>query len=242
MPSGDLQKSVFAVWASISEMIGTGKRKLEDVLRWLQVIVLREDFVSILDRPPSANVDTSPADWRAEWQKFYKEVFNGLDVDFSDVEIAADPGGFAWVVFVAAGLTLNRVWAKCRDLFPSSSDYYGDDLDKAVPQNDRDSKAAYARRFRNRVEADEENKNLSANALVAQKVSGNTLLERMLLELWYCWRTGGGHLDLRYWTLCSGSRDRDGDVPSVHWYGRQFRVSCYSPGRAHGDLRTRSAV
>ncbi len=215
MNSGDVQKNLFAVWASICELLGTGKRKLEDVLRWLQVIVSREDFVSILDTPRSASVDTTPADWRAEMERFYQEVLC-LKVDFSSVEIGDDPGGFGWVMIVAQGLTLNQVWAKCRDRFPCSSDY-GDDLDTKVPKNDRTSKTAYAKRLRNRVEADEELKNLSANDLTKQKIQGITLLERLLLELWYHWKTGGGHLDLLNWTLCSGSWGRGGCVPGVGW-------------------------
>ncbi|MFA6548091.1 MAG: hypothetical protein WCT11_04075 [Candidatus Magasanikbacteria bacterium] len=238
MPSGDLQKSLFAVWASISEMVGSGSRKLEDVLRWLQVIITRKDFISILDRPTTANVNTSPADWRAEWTCFYYEVF-GLKEDFSGVEIKDDPGGFGWVVLVSALTTLNQVWAKCRDRFPSSV-CHGDDLDRYVLWNA--VKIAYTVRFRNRVEADEENMNLSADTLEKQRVRGITLLERMLLELWYHWRTGGGHLDMLNWTLCSGSRILGGQLLACRWDNRYFHLDHYGPHHAHNSLRTRSAV
>ncbi len=229
-----------AVLVKIGMMVVDGVRDPAQVLRWLQVIVSRADFVSILDRPPSASVDTTPADWRQEWQKFYQEVF-GLTTDLSGVELKDGPGGFGWAVFVAQGITLNQAYAKCRDRFPSSSTY-GDDLDKAVPENERTAATAYAKRFRNRVEADEENKNLSANTLTKEKIQGNTLLERLLLELWYNWRTGGGHLDLLNWTLCAGSRFHDGGVPCVGWGDGQFQVSGYRPDYAGEYFRGRSAV
>lgn len=241
MSSGDnVFEYLFKLWASISKMVLDGARKASEVAKYLTRIVDDPNFVAILDRPPSASVDTTPADWRQDWQKFYQEVF-GLTVDFSQVELKDDPGGFGWAVFVASGLTLNGVYAKCRDRFPCSS-YYGDDLDKAVPHNDRTSATAYAKRFRNRVEADEENKNLSANTLTKQKAQSNTLLERLLLGLWYNWRTGGGHLDLLNWTLCAGSRGRGGSVPSVGWSERQFQVNNYHPDNANDNIRDRSEV
>lgn len=229
-----------ALLVKIGMMVVDGVRDPAQVLRWLQVIVSREDFVSILDRPPSAQIDTMPADWRQEWERFYQEVF-GLTRDLSGVELKDEPGGFGWAVFVVQGITLNQAYVKCRDRFPSSS-VYGDDLDKAVPQNDRTSATSYAKRFRNRVEADEENRFKSANDLAKKQIHGNTLLERFLLELWYEWRTGGGHLDLRNWTLCSGSRVRDGGAPYVGWDESQFRVRDCDPGYAGRYTRTRSAV
>ena len=229
-----------ALLVKIGMMVVDGVRDPAQVLRWLQVIVSREDFVSVLDTPPSAQINTTPADWRQEWQKFYQEVF-GLTTDLSDVELKDDPGGFGWAVFVAQGLTLNQAYAKCRDRFPCSS-VYGDGLDKAVPQNDRTSVTSYTKRFRNRVEADEENKNLSANDLAKQKIQGNTLLERLLLGLWYHWRTGGGQLDLLNWALCCGSRYRDGGAPCVGWGEGQFQVCRCLPGGASVDVRARSAV
>ncbi len=241
MSSGDnVFERLFKLWASISKMVLDGTRKASEVAKYLTRIVDEPNFVAILDRPLSASVDTTSADWRQEWERFYYEVF-GLKVDLSQVEIKDDPGGLGWVVMMAQGLTLNQAYAKCRDRFPCSS-VYGDDLDKAVPKNERTAETAYSKRLRNRVEADEENKNLSANTLSKQNMEGNTLLERLLLELWYHWRTGGGHLDLLNWTLCSGSRNRDGSVPYVGWCECRFQVRGCHPGYAFGSIRTRSAV
>lgn len=175
-----------------------------------------------------------------EWTEFYRKVF-GFKANLSGVAIPPEEPGFGWVVMVPKGLTLNLVWAKCKELFPTYS-YLGDDLDKAVTKNDRTSQTAYAKRFRDRVEADEELKNLSANQIAEKKIQGITLLERLLLELWYFFQTGGGHLDLQNITLCAGSRNFDGLVPYVLWDGDGLGVYYYYPGSGRDALRARAAV
>lgn len=234
---------LFKLWASISKMVLDGNRKAEEVAKYLQRIVDDPNFAA--PSPPicqvSPAVSVTEAEWRKEWQRFYQEVL-GHVVDFTDVDIKADPGGFRWVVFVAAGLTTNKVWSACRARFSCYS-VYGDDLDKAVPQNERDAKmTSYTKLFRDCVEADEQNKNLSANALAKQSTHRTiTLMERLLLELWYHWKTGN-HLDLQNVTLCAGSRLRFGGVPGVRWLGSQLQVDCYDPDGSGGVLRARSAV
>ncbi len=173
----------------------------------------------------------------SDQQNFYAEVFN-LAVDFSGVEIPQELPGFGWVLIVPQGLTLNKVWARCKEMFSSYS-YLGDDLDKSMTQNERTSKTAYAKWFRNCVEADEELKNLSANQLAGTPCI--TLLERLLLELWYFWKNKK-HLDLQNITLCAGSRFDDGFVPDVHWLDGRLRVYCDSPGHRDAYLRARAAV
>jgi len=101
---------------------------------------------------------------------------------------------------------------------------------------------AYAKRFRNRVEADEENKNLSADAIAKQKTKDITLLERLMLELWYHWKTGGGHLDLVNVTLCAGSRRSDGKVPGVCWNNSGLDVGYCAPDLANDRIRFRSVI
>jgi len=240
MSNDNVLEKLFRVQASVNKMIVDGKRDPATVLRYFQRVVDDPDFIAVLDAPRISAVNFIPADgWVAEWQRFYKEVFD-LEADFADVEIVPEQPGFGWVVMVARGLTLNQVWVKCGERFRAYS-YVGDDLDKAIPTNDRTSATAYAKRFRGRVEADEENKNLSANALAKQKAQSITLLERLLLELWYHWRTSE-HLDIESITLCAGSRDSDDDVPSVCWGGDEFCVGCYDLDGARGDIRARSAV
>jgi len=239
MSNDNTFESLYKVQASVNKMVVDGKRKPEEVLCYLQRIVDDPDFVRILDAP-QPTIKLIPADgWVAEWQRFYKEVFD-LEVNLADVEIPPEQPGFGWVVMVARGLTLNQAWAKCGERFRTDS-YMGHDLDKAIPTNDRTSATVYAKRFRGRVEADEENNNLSADALAERKAQSITLLERLLMELWYHWKTGE-HLDIENVTLCAGSRDSDGRVPGVDWHGGRLSVGCFYLGYAIGGIRARSAV
>lgn len=238
-------ESLFKLWASICKMILDGARKAEEVAKYLQRVNDDPNFLAALERPAQAsvNTDTPPDGWASEWTRFYQQVF-GITVDLSEVSIPADRGGFGWVVFVAKELTYNRVYARCRELFASSS-YYGDDLDSVIIKEKEERTAdngSYAVRFRNRVEPDDENKNLSANTLAERQTQNITLLEATLMELWYYWRTGGGHLNFVNWGMCAGSRYRDDDVPCVYRYDDGFRVGHCRPVFALDGLRSRSAV
>ena len=173
-------------------------------------------------------------DPRKEWEQFYQEVF-GKKVDFSELELPGEAEGFNWLIIMMEGLTPNKLFAKCQERFASWR--YTDDLDaiKSVRTADK----TYSVWVRDRIEADEENKNKSANDCEKEGIKAITLEERLLLELFYHWRTGK-HLDINNVTLCSGSRDPDGDVPRVYFNGRKVSVHYYGPGDE--DLRARSAV
>jgi len=97
--------------------------------------------------------------------------------------------------------------------------------------------------FAKNIEADEENQSKSADDLKAVGHKGITLLERLLLELGYFLATGK-HLDEENWTLCAGSRNRAGDVPSVYWYSvyPYVHVSWYYSGHRFSHVRSRSVV
>lgn len=182
----------------------------------------------------------NPVPTRNDWPRLYQEIL-GSTPDFSGLAIPKDPGGYGWIIPVGKGLTANRVWAECKKLFPCYS-YFGDDLDGTVPTNERTAeKASYIIRVRDRAEADEELANLSANQIKKQKLTTMTLTERLLLELWYFWKTGK-HLDVQNITLCTGSRGSDGSVPDVFWLGGELNVNWRFPGNAYGILRARSAV
>jgi len=116
-----------------------------------------------------------------EWENFYQRVL-GISANLSRVKIPTHQptSDFSWIVMVAEDLTLNQVWEVCKKRFPTWS-YYGDDLDKAVPINNRTTAKSYAIRIRDRQEADEELKNLSANQLNEKGIPGINLLERLLL-------------------------------------------------------------
>lgn len=135
-----------------------------------------------------------------------------------------------------SSMTAASLYAECQKMFPCwKSDFI--DLDSITSER----KGDYTVYFKDTQEADEENKNLSADDVKAKGMKTITLEERLLLEIAY-FKKYGKHLDEQNVTLCTGSRDRDGSVPSAHWRVDEFYVCwCYSGGRL-GRLRARSAV
>lgn len=173
------------------------------------------------------------------WQSFYDKYF-GKAVDFSGLKFPDRKVGFDRSIIPVRSLTMNQVYDACATAFPCWR--YTDDLDSTVSKNDRDPKnGTYAIWIRDRVEADVELDDLSANMLAEQRVKGITLLERMLFELKYFSETGE-HLDIKTWTLCSGSRDISDFVPRVHRPDSEFRVYSYSANFHKPFRRSREVV
>jgi len=176
------------------------------------------------------------------WDKVYEALGMSAEYEeFAQANSAQDDPNL-WIVPVVKGVTCNKVVAGLKKLGVKFY-LYTDDLDKAVPTNDRDpSNGSYVIGFARNVEADKENKNLSANTLKSRH-KGITLLERLILELGYFLATRK-HLDNENITLCAGSRGRDGYVPSVSWYSddREVYVFWYDPDISRAYLRSRSAV
>lgn len=179
-------------------------------------------------------------DIRQEWQEFYRRQL-GLSVDFSGVQIPEEKEDFTRILFIPEGLTINRVLQALKKHFPVC--IYADDLDRDVTENVRNTQQSYALRVRDCQEADEELQNLSANDLQEQNINCLTLLERLVYE-WKYYSETGQHLDVHNWTICAGSRDRDGSVPGVDWNAgnSKFYVRYYHPSFAHGPLRGRAVV
>ncbi len=131
-------------------------------------------------------------------------------------------------------LKTSELLAECKKLFPVSSYWSDEKLDTYFPA----PKEPTTHKFHNVQEADERWKNKSADDLDKLGVKGITLRDRLLFELAYFKETGN-HLDVESITLCSGSRDPDGDVPCVDWRGGRLYVYWYDPTCAYGTLRSR---
>jgi hypothetical protein len=193
----------------------------------------------------------------AEWTKFYKDYF-GLTVDLSGVVIPVNPGGFDWLNVVAKELLEASngrphnfvIEAMRKNGIPVET--YGNDLDALLSpnisiikndcrKNDRWPDVSYAVRNRDRIEADEENKNLSADELARRTILGSTCLERLIHGYKYRVKTGK-HLDIDNWTLCSGSRDSGGSVPHVYFNDDEVNVGWCNSSAARSDLRARSVA
>ena len=173
----------------------------------------------------------------SDWQKFYREVF-GVELDLSSIHIPERRDGFDRLLVIAQGMTQNRIYAKCAELFRCWK--YLDNLDEIT--SDRDPKnGAYAILVRDRQEVDEELKNLSANDLKAKNITTETLPERLIHELKF-FKEAGKHLDEKNWTLCAGSRYPDGHIPYVRWHGDSMRVLWANPDYRYGFFRARAVV
>ena len=176
-----------------------------------------------------------------EQERFYKEVW-GVGLDLSHEKIpdlsAGVEEGFGWILYMMEGRTTYKIWDKLSERIKTYK-YIGN-LESITSDRDPQN-GGYIIRLRDRVEADEELKNKSADDLKHEGISGITLPERLQLELFYHWKTGG-HLDLENVTLCSGSRSLDGSVPRVHWYGDRLDLDWYDAHRRGDYLRSRLAV
>lgn len=176
-----------------------------------------------------------------EWYKFYRD--EGIELDTAAIKIPAKRAGFDRLLVIAEGLTAQQVYDKCTEHFACWK-YTDSSLDEIVTSNDRDpKKGTYAVWVRDGVEADDELKNRSANDLAKAKIAGETLLERLIHELKY-YKETGKHLDIENVTLCSGSRNSDGDVPRVCWGsdGDGLGVDWFYPSDRSGRLRSREVV
>ncbi len=225
MKSGNMFERLWKLQASANQLVLEGKREPEILAELLQKFVFGNAVPDI--------------NWLETYKALGKLSEYAEFANSHDIKAAPD----FWVVPVINGVTCNKVVGVLRQLGVEVY-LYTDELDKMVPANDRDpSKGSYAIGFRRTVEADEENKKKSANALAKESHKGITLLERLLLELGYFLATGN-HLDTSNTTLCAGSRCSDGNVPGVVWsvVDRGVYVRCYSPDYACGVLRSRSAV
>lgn len=140
-------------------------------------------------------------------------------------------------------LKTSEIIAQMNKKFDVWSWYDMEQLDTDFPP----PKVATTRHFKKTVEADEDLKNKSADDLEKEGVKGITLRERLIMELVY-FEENGEHLDVQNATLCSGSRDSDGDVPCdvpcVLWSsdGRGVCVRWYRPSSSYPDLRARAVV
>ena len=189
-----------------------------------------------------------PGDLLGPWETFYRDLFD-LDLDFSSLRIPEKKGGFDRLIIVAKGMTPDKLYAKCQELFTCWK--YRNNLDSVTSDRDSNKMGTYAIWVRDRVEADVELEGKSANMLAKEGVKGLTLPERLLYELKYFTETGlpvqgqtGKHLDLKNITLCSGSRYPVGGVPGVFWYSGfgKMCVDWYDPDYRYDYLRARAAV
>lgn len=210
----------------VGELVMEGKRDPEVVADVLQ---------AIKDGKKSEANDNQ----LAEWQTFLHEEL-GIKLDLSGISIPEKREGFNWPIIVPEGMTAEKIVAKMRKQMKV---WVWDEKDLKKITSVREPDKTYAVWVRDRVEADEELANKSADDLKREGVNCVTLPERLMLEFFYYWKNEQ-HLDYHNWTLCAGSRSSDGCVPRVFWDPDCGEVDVswrYSGGRS-SCLRSRVAV
>ncbi|KKS65575.1 MAG: hypothetical protein UV67_C0014G0011 [Parcubacteria group bacterium GW2011_GWC1_43_12] len=231
------------VVGSMSEWSGVLKdffRQIDDGSKTLRQ-------VQLFNEGKNPFVETANIDSFAEWNLFYRENWQSLGLsaepDLSGLAIPEHRKGFDRLIVVAKGLTPQKLFDACAGLFPcwkwtdkSLDDVIDFSFQARNPQN-----GSYAIRVRDRIEADKELKNRSADDLAQGNISAISLAERLLYELKF-FRETRKHLDIQNITLCSGSRYLDGHVPRVRWYGGRLLVHWSFPGDSSGSLRSRQIV
>ena len=220
----------------VLELARDGNRDAESVCEVLQIIKDDPLFTSRFFADVSSQLQ--------DWQSFYKKFF-GLDTDFSGIRIPERKPGFDRLLVPAQGLTPNVAVSAYRKLGIKVW-LYTENLDSALDwsKEERNAKnGSYAIWVKDRQEADEELKNLSANQIKEGGLTTETLTERLIHGLVYHSETNH-HLDEANVTLCSGSRDQGSDVPSVCWSGYDGEVCVHwdDPDDSADGLRSRQVV
>ncbi len=213
---------------------------VQEIIETGRVGEIAQSLVRPPPQPTALSIKTVQ-DQLYEWFTLYQEF--GITLNPEEVKIPARREGFDRLIVVPKGMTAQRAFDLCTKRFNGKTWKYTEkSLDEAVPTNDRTAtNGSYAIWIRDRVEADEELKSKSADDLKNENIKGITLTERLLYELKYFSETKK-HLDLKNWTLCSGSRFSDGNVPNVNWNDRELNVSWGYANDRDSGLRSREAV
>ncbi len=148
---------------------------------------------------------------RKDWEKFYKDEFE-KEIDFREVIIPPKPKGNYRLLFIAKGLTPSVVFMVWK--FKKASYVYGKTIDSKIASG-RCAVESYAIWAKDTREPDANFLGKSVNETDPNMRNGITLLERMILESKFFAETGE-HLDINGITMCSGTKDNDGNIPSVY--------------------------
>lgn len=208
----------------------------------LSLLYLNKDLVKEVSAIIKANSMVFNYDVLAVWKDIYKEWF-WMDLDFSRVEIPAiyNPKKH-FLLVVASGIT-------CKKLVEEMSKRFGvylqsKNLDAPAINNVRDPKdGAYIILFDRKTEAKEPSGGVLVGKLKEGKREKITLLERLLLEVFYYNETER-HLDLSSQTLCTGSQHESNGTPSVYWSPtyKELWIHSSTPNYSNNSARSRSVV
>lgn len=197
--------------------------------------------------PPKGPLTSSPFERAARelMRNFYWECY-GMEINPWE-PIPGNPGGFDMALYMPQGGP-NMI----EDIYNQRRRYkvwiFSDDLEKIVGDHDRHhKKGSYWALFRDRQEADKENKGKTFDFLWNHKKKYGpdfvTLPERIRMERLYFWATNR-HLDLQCVTHCDGSYSSSCGHLSVCWSNADNRLEIdeYNLDYTDNNFRTRSCI
>ncbi len=177
--------------------------------------------------------------------KYFREVYSMGLPSRKKLAIPKPRTGFGWGVVRVPGLSAQRMLDVLKPRFDGKLWQWCQDIDAALDPTKEartTTKGPYVVLCRDCREADDEQKNRSANDLASLGINCMTEPERIALEGWFHWKTGG-HLDIKNVSLSAGSRDLDGDVPDSDWGSYDgFCMFSYDTGDRNDYLRAREVV
>lgn len=205
---------------------------------------IRGELVRKTDGAPVVKKRPKPGTMSWGDAQAYLYEIAGLQTEYesfcSQQSITGSPD--LWALIMISGLTYQKVaklYRAVRVKLESPDDLKHIDPEKEQRDPNRDG--SYAIMVKATQEADEENANQSADERKMKNLQDITLLERLFLGLIY-FLVGGKHLDEQNYTLCAGSRSRDGSVPSAGWFAsvRCVYVHWWYLSTSFASLRARS--
>lgn len=180
---------------------------------------MTKQVVRSMDESVTAKTPLCSLTWLQATQQLYEsisltEVFQEAVKHFS----LADEFGL-YKCLMVKGLTYVKIVQAYQELGVTLC-LFNADLQQVInhqqEQRDPNREGSYLVSFKANVEADEENKNQSAQQRRKQNCQDITLLECLFLALVYFLMTGE-HMDFSSTaTLCTGSNFSDGGIPNVH--------------------------
>jgi len=241
-----------------------GAKKKSSVVSWLGVLMSiiqllakkvqelggNDDDIHYLSTPEGEDLVVEFAkklmERRMTWLRALKKAYELCDLgDEFRAELPnfnlKEEEGF-WKILMVKGLTYKKV-VQAYQKAGVALETYGVNLQEIIdfekeqrnPNND-----SYVVGFAANMEADEVNKNQSAEQRAAKNCQDGTLLERLLLGL-VVFLANKGHLDQKTTTQCSGSRILDSYVPFVAFFAGKEHVDWHYPGIRDDKWRARSA-
>lgn len=177
------------------------------------------------------------------WQRFYKETF-AYELTEALIPEPEEAYDGKWLIIRVPEIGAQELFERCNDLFDAWA-WTSKDLNAALDQTDSIRSGAqkpYGVWIEAGQEPEANTRGKSGNSL---KYLGVTLEERLLLEMFYWWNTGGQHLDHQYRTLCSGSTFKDAGIPCVGWDMNNNRLHvdcCFLPEQGHNNLCVRKVI